>query len=113
MLGDRIRTERERLGLSQTDFARVAGDTKQTVFSWETGKTAPSGIQLAALAEKGADVLYIITGTRAIASLTHEEAALLDNYRAASEDGRRALRATGSALAQPPQSGDDRLDRAG
>ena len=63
-IGKRLREERERLGLSQPAFAAVAGTTKQTLFSWETGKTAPDGFQLAALATTGADVLYILTGQR-------------------------------------------------
>ena len=64
-IGKRLREERERLGLSQPAFAAVAGTTKQTLFSWETGKTAPDGFQLAALATTGTDVLYILTGQRA------------------------------------------------
>ena len=61
-IGDRLRSERENLGLSQPKFAAIAGTTKQTLFSWESGKTAPDGFQLSALAAAGADVLYILTG---------------------------------------------------
>jgi hypothetical protein len=50
--------------------------TKQTVFSWESGKTAPSGFQLAALSEKGADVLYIVTGRREVTADTLRRAVL-------------------------------------
>ena len=45
-IGDRLRAEREALGLSQPKFAALAGTTKQTLFSWESGKTAPDGFQL-------------------------------------------------------------------
>lgn len=64
-IGERLRKERERLGLSQPKFAALASTTKQTLFSWETGKTAPDGFQFEALATAGVDVLYILTGITA------------------------------------------------
>ena len=90
-IGKRLREERERLGLSQPAFAAVAGTTKQTLFSWETGKTAPDGFQLAALATTGADVLYILTGQRAGGAsappppraVSEGDRILLDNFHAA------------------------------
>lgn len=63
-IGDWLRDERKRLGLSQPAFAELAGTTKQTLFSWETGKTAPDAFQLAAFANAGVDVRYVITGRR-------------------------------------------------
>ena len=94
-IGKRLREERERLGLSQPAFAAVAGTTKQTLFSWETGKTAPDGFQLAALATTGADVLYILTGQRTggvkpAPTLTAEEETMLGYFRDASKEVRRA-----------------------
>ena len=90
-IGKRLREERERLGLSQPAFAAVAGTTKQTLFSWETGKTAPDGFQLAALAASGADVLYILTGVRTgeasapapARAVSEGDRVLLDNFHAA------------------------------
>lgn len=94
-IGKRLREERERLGLSQPLFAAHAGTTKQTLFSWETGKTAPDGFQLEALAAAGADVLYVITGQRAggvkpAPTLTAEEETMLGYFRDASREVRRA-----------------------
>ena len=40
-VGNRIREERERLGLSQEDLARQIFVSRQTVSNWETGKTYP------------------------------------------------------------------------
>ena len=90
-IGKRLREERERLGLSQPAFAAVAGTTKQTLFSWETGKTAPDGFQLSALATTGADVLYILTGQRTGGAsappppraVSEGDRILLDNFHAA------------------------------
>ena len=108
-IGDRLRAEREALGLSQPKFAALAGTTKQTLFSWESGKTAPDGFQLSALAAAGADVLYILTGQRSqpvpeSVSLPPRQRALLANYEATDEDGRRVIESTASFAAQPARA---------
>ena len=92
-IGDRLREERDRLGLSQPNFAALAGTTKQTLFSWETGKTAPDGFQLAAFAAAGVDVLYVITGERGGSNLAHDaaEQVLLDSYRRCKPEARTHL----------------------
>ncbi|MDO8768789.1 MAG: helix-turn-helix transcriptional regulator [Burkholderiaceae bacterium] len=99
-IGKRLREERERLGLSQPAFAAVAGTTKQTLFSWETGKTAPDGFQLAALATTGADVLYILTGQRdpAAPALDAAEQVLVDSYRRCNAQARQNLIQTAALL---------------
>lgn len=63
-IGERIRSERDRLGMSQPEFAKLAGTTKQTLFSWETDKTYPNAGQMAALTKAGVDVMYVLTGVR-------------------------------------------------
>ena len=108
-IGKRLREERERLGLSQPAFAAVAGTTKQTLFSWETGKTAPDGFQLAALATTGADVLYILTGQRSqpvppAQELPRQEQEWLALYRNSSEEVRAALKAAGNELTKPARA---------
>ena len=108
-IGKRLREERERLGLSQPAFAAVAGTTKQTLFSWETGKTAPDGFQLAALATTGADVLYILTGQRSqpvppAQELPRQEQEWLALYRNSSEEVRAALKAAGNELTKPAKA---------
>lgn len=100
-VGERLREERERMGLSQPKFAAIAGTTKQTLFSWETGKTAPDGFQLAALAAAGADALYVVTGERnpAKPSLDAAEQVLLDSYRRCNTQARQNLIQTAALLA--------------
>ena len=61
---------------------------------------------LALFAAAGADVLYILTGQRSgtvvpAPALKPDEAALLDNYRHSSPEGRKAIKATSDALAKP------------
>lgn len=64
-LSARLKEERQRLGLTQSAFAKVAGVTKSAQIKWESGtSSAPTAPALAAIAEAGADVLYILTGRR-------------------------------------------------
>jgi len=105
--GLRLREERERLGMSQPRFAGLAGTTKQTLFSWESGKTAPDGFQLAAMAAEGVDVLYVITGMRSgVTTLRDGEATLLEGYRALDARGKAGVMGLiGGMAPHPPAPG--------
>lgn len=98
-LGERLREERLRLGYNQTEFAEIAGVKKNAQSNYEKGIRSPDGGYLAAIADHGADVLYILTGERA-GGLAPDEAALLDNYRAANKEGQDHMKAVGAAFAQ-------------
>jgi transcriptional regulator with XRE-family HTH domain len=105
-IGVRLREERERLDLSQPKFAAVAGTTKQTLFSWESGKTAPDAFQLAQLAGIGADVLYVVTGLRSGGvtpppALRDGEATLLEGYRALDARGKAGVMALIAGMGAP------------
>ncbi|QDF95174.1 hypothetical protein CJ010_00710 [Azoarcus sp. DD4] len=65
MLGDRLREERERLGLTQDAFSALAGGKRRTLIDWEKGVSSPTAVQLSALSKAGVDVLYVVTGNRA------------------------------------------------
>jgi len=64
MIGVRLKEERERLCLTQPDFAQAAGAGKRTLIEWEKGTTSPNAVQLSALEEIGVDVYYVLTGKR-------------------------------------------------
>jgi len=64
MIGERIKEERNRLGLNQTDFAQVAKASKRTLIDWEKNVSSPTAVQLSALNEIGVDINYVITGHR-------------------------------------------------
>lgn len=100
-IGERLRRERERLKLTQPDFAKIAGTTKQTLYSWEAGGSFPKADQLNELAERGVDVYYVLTGQRIglATTLSVRESALVENYRAAPEAGKLALDTTSASLA--------------
>lgn len=100
---DRLREERQRLGLNQTEFAELAGVLKGAQVNYEAGKRAPDSNYMTAIAAAGADVLYILTGDRDAPPplvLTAEEKTMLDYFREASKEVRRA--ALGALLGAAP-----------
>ena len=44
-----VKAQRERLGLSQQDYAKLVGVSPMTIYNWEAGKSRPRGEQFAAL----------------------------------------------------------------
>lgn len=64
-LGLRLKEERLRLKLNQTDFAALANASKAAQINWEKDVNSPPGSALSAYAEAGVDVLYVLTGKRA------------------------------------------------
>lgn len=95
-IGDRLREERERLGLKQDEL----GVAPKTQRFYESGERSPDAAYLAHFAELGADVLYILTGQRTVLDLKPDEAALLDNYRHTPPEKQQAVREVGAAFAQ-------------
>ena len=81
---DRIKEERLRLGLSQEQLGAIAGVRKQAQLMYEKGDRNPDTLYLAAIAEAGADVLYILTGQRNQSMLSADEQHLITLFRAAS-----------------------------
>jgi transcriptional regulator with XRE-family HTH domain len=66
MIGSRLKQERDRLDLTQTDFGGIAGVKKRTVIDWEQGNSSPTAVQLSALAAAGVDVQFVLTGIRSL-----------------------------------------------
>lgn len=124
-IGGRLREERERLGQSQSAFGERCGVKKTSQINYEADRRMPDAAYLRAAEEVGVDVLYVLTGNRQVTAaaahmrphpggavstrmpddqalvLSAEEHALIDNYRHASEEGRRAVEAAAAALAKP------------
>lgn len=85
-IGERLREERERLGQSQTDFGVSAGVGRKSQFNYESGERLPDAAYLTGIAAMGADVLYVLTGSRDYVPtppLSAAEQELLDLYRRA------------------------------
>ncbi|HCT6817137.1 TPA: helix-turn-helix transcriptional regulator [Morganella morganii] len=105
-IGIRLKTERERLGLNQTDFAKLAGYSRSAQASYERDEKTPGGEYLQKIAEHGCDILYILTGQLTEAkSISEEENKLISNYRAMDEAARLNMQAVSSAFAQQVTSG--------
>lgn len=82
-LGFRLREERDRRGLNQTDFAALANGSRGAQAAYERDEKIPGGGYLMALAASGIDVLYILTGQRIpkTGALSDDEQELIQIYR--------------------------------
>jgi transcriptional regulator with XRE-family HTH domain len=100
-MGARLREERERLGFNQTAFGEVAGVRKQAQLNYEKGERNPDAAYLAAIATAGADVLYILTGQRAMPVVSRKKQILLNHFDACDEDGQDAMIQVGAVASKP------------
>ena len=91
IIGSRLREERERLGLTQTEFANMGEASKRSQTDWEQGKLVPNGEFLANIAERGADIGYILTGERNGNKLSPEENQYLTALRQLDERGKDCM----------------------
>lgn len=69
----RLRAERERLRLTQTQLAQKLGLTRFTIANYESGSRMPTADQLHAFAAMGADVSYVVTGAPSFAATASQE----------------------------------------
>ena len=114
-IGERIRDERKKLQLSQADFAKLAGCSRNAQAIYERNESLPGAAYLIKLSEMGIDVQYVLIGQRTPSAdgafaESEEEKKLLENYRAMDEAARLNIQAVGNAFAQSkPQikTGDD------
>ncbi|MGH8383367.1 helix-turn-helix domain-containing protein [Pseudomonas sp.] len=84
-IGSRLREERERLGLTQRVFGDIGGVEPNAQGKYESGERTPKTDYLAAVAARGVDALYVLSGTRTPVphgSLSAEEDRLLAAFRA-------------------------------
>ncbi len=81
--GSRIRAERERLGMTQRVFGEIGGVEPNAQGKYESGERTPRVDYLAAVAARGVDALYVLSGRPTpvmAASLSTEQAHLLDCF---------------------------------
>ena len=64
MFGERLREERERLKLSQSDFGEACGVKKLAQFNYEKGERSPDVAYLEKASNLGVDLYYLLTGLR-------------------------------------------------
>ncbi len=83
---ERLRIERERLGLSQAAVYSRLPVTKGTYIKYESGETSPSARHLAVLDQLGFDIYFIVVGERSANELGAEYSNLISAYSKCSED---------------------------
>lgn len=93
---ERLTEERLRLGYGQGEFAALGGVGRGAQANYEKGLRQPDMAYLEAVAAAGADVLYIVTGARALS--TRDLEADLERYGMAWETLELALEAAGREL---------------
>lgn len=80
-IGERLKSERMRLGFNQTEFAAVGGVQRRAQVFYEQDERRPDAGYLLAVSRLGVDVQYVVTGTPSVQALTDDEALLLDGFR--------------------------------
>ena len=85
-IGQRLREERERLGLSQVAMSDIGGVKKLTQLRYEKGDSFPDAAYLAALSRFGLDVQYVVLGIHSPETYNDDEQELITRFRAASLD---------------------------
>lgn len=99
--GERLRTERLRLGMQQLELADACDVARKTLSVWEKGEQTPNAAVLARMSVVGVDVLYVVTGQRAgeaEVTLAPAERSLVQAWRDSDEKGRAALAAVAEVL---------------
>ena len=107
LLGERLRVERDRIGLNQSDFAALGGASKRSQIDWEKGVLVPNAEFLALVSKHGVDVLFVLTGERSKppeSLMTSDEVAMLESYRRSSPVRQASLLEVGLACATASSS---------
>lgn len=94
--GERLRTERERLGFTELQIAHLLGVPLERYQLFEEGKEDPGIFQMPRLNDCGFDIYFIITNERQNPVL--EESELLSRFRDLSNRGRESIFKTLDAL---------------
>ena len=94
--GERLRTERERLGYTELQIAQLLGVPLEMYQKYEEGQEDPGIFRMPRLNDCGFDVLFIITSERH--NPIEQESKLLARFRELSNRGRNSVFMTLDAL---------------
>ncbi|OHX10528.1 hypothetical protein BI347_20695 [Chromobacterium sphagni] len=104
-IGIRLRDERMRLGLTQSDAAKAADVGFSTYQTWEKDRS-PNAEALARLHSVGFDILYVVTGIKDESTLSNEDSSLLARLNQLDDKARRAWLASAAAFVESYTSSD-------
>lgn len=82
-LGERLREERDRLGINQNELADIGGVKRNSQGNYERGRQNPDTAYLLAIAKVGVDVMYVLFGRRdnVVSTNTTAENEVLNSFR--------------------------------
>lgn len=63
-LGERLREERDRLGINQSEFADRGGVARNSQGNYENDRKRPDTAYLLAISKIGVDLMYVLFGRR-------------------------------------------------
>ena len=101
-VGLRLREERDRLKVNQTEFGSMMGVSRSTQKAYELETGSPDLRYIAQLEEIGVDAYYVLSGFRTehgLGKFSEEEKLLLQQYRVLPERDRQALQRFALAMA--------------
>lgn len=94
-VGERLREERERLGLNQTEFGTLLGVSRGTQKNYELGANSLDLRYVSALVERKVDAGYVLTGARSLPEgegFSRDEVELIHQFRQLPEDDQKTVR---------------------
>ena len=101
-VGERLKEERERLGLNQTEFGALLGVSRGTQKNYELGANSLDLRYVAALEEHNVDAAYVLTGRRSTPIgqlITTAEEELIKQFRTITPFDQEAIRRFLQAMA--------------
>lgn len=107
-IGERLRSERTRLGYNIRDFAEIGGVGKSTQSSYENDESSPNSDYLNRISAKGAEIFWIMRGSKEDDEVREKRAAMyppeirdfVDNYMLCPEAVKASLRAIAADAAE-------------
>lgn len=100
-IGARLKDERTRLRLSQTELALAAGVSKNTQINYEKDERTPDASYLIAIASVGVDVSFVLFNKAektSVESLDKLELEIIGFLRGMSEESRKSMHRIAFAL---------------
>ncbi|WP_199543117.1 helix-turn-helix domain-containing protein [Paraburkholderia kururiensis] len=99
----RLKRERLRLGLNQTELATLGGVQQHAQYQYEKGLRRPNSDYLGAIAAAGVDVSYVLSGEKGIRLENPDERRIVARLRTLDARKREAILALIEAIAGPSQ----------
>ena len=123
LIGKRLKEERNKLGLYQSDIAERCGVSREQWGKYERGENKPSSEKLFSFQKAGIDIDYVMHGVHAditrpsenLPEYTAEEAELLTLFRQLSAPDRHVLKRQAQmllAVAEQEKKGDKKAPPA-